>query len=281
MRVAITGAGGQLGSALVHEFQQTHQVMAFDHATLDITDSAAIGRAMERFNPDAIVNAAAYNAVDAAEDHPLDALGVNAMAVRVLARVARASGSALVHYSSDFVFDGTANAPYSEEDRPNPQSVYAASKLLGEWFAADAPRAYVLRVESLFGSAPGETAARGSLATILRGLAAGASVRVFEDRTVSPTYVPDAARATREILERKVPAGLYHCVSSGHATWAEVAQEGARLLGVEPRLERVRVADVRLRAARPKFCALSNAKLAAAGISMPTWQDALARHLAE
>jgi dTDP-4-dehydrorhamnose reductase len=281
MRMAVVGARGQLGAAVVRECAASHEVTAFGHADLDVTDDASVRAAMERARPNAIVNCAANNDVDGAEDRPVDMLNINAFAVRALARAAEASGAALVHYSSDFVFDGTASAPYAEEDRPNPRSVYAVSKLLGEWFASDAPRAYVLRVESLFGRAPGGPPPKGSVAAIANAIRAGGEARVFEDRTVSPTYVADAARATRELLERHAPAGVYHCVNSGHCTWLEFARELARQLGMEKRarLVPVRFADVKLRAARPQYCALSNQKLRSIGIEMPPWQDALRRYL--
>ncbi len=167
MRIAVVGARGQLGAAVVHECGSDHEVIAFARADLDIGDEAAVGAAMTRVRPDVIVNGAAFTNVDAAEDHPVDALTINAFGVRALARAARTAGAALVHYSTDFVFDGAASAPYTEADRPNPQSTYAASKLLGEWFALDAPRAYVLRVESLFGRAPGAPPEKGSAAGIM------------------------------------------------------------------------------------------------------------------
>jgi dTDP-4-dehydrorhamnose reductase len=280
MRVAVVGSRGQLGAAIVHEFAPDHEVIALDRASLDVTAFADVERALERIAPELVVNCAAYNAVDAAEDRPVDALQVNALAVRSLARASRAAGAKLVHYGSDFVFDGAATEPYSETDAPNPKSVYAASKLLGEWFAADAPCAYVLRVESLFGGAPGGPAPRGSVAAIVDALRAGRPVRVFSDRTVSPTYIPDAARATRELIERNAAPGLYHCVSSGCCTWLEFAREAARTLGVGPQLEAVKMADVPMRAVRPLYCALSNAKLAAAGIELRSWQAALADYLA-
>jgi dTDP-4-dehydrorhamnose reductase len=137
----------------------------------------------------------------------------------------------------------------------------------------------VVRVESLFGRAPDGPPAKGSAEVILAGFRAGGLPRVFEDRTVSPTYVLDVARAIRALVERGAPAGLYHCVNSGHCTWAEFAAEASRLLSVEPRFESIRMADMPMRAPRPQYCALSNAKLAAAGIGMPTWQDALARYV--
>ncbi len=158
--------------------------------------------------------------------------------------------------------------------------MYAASKLLGEWFALEAPRPYVLRVESLFGRAAGGPPAKGSVAGILKTLAAGGTPKVFEDRTISPTYVVDAARATRRLLESSAPPGVYHCVNSGSCTWLEFARELARRLGTEPRFQPVKMADVPLRAARPQYCVLSNEKLRSAGVDMPMWQDALARYVA-
>jgi len=277
MRVVVTGAGGQLGAAVVEDFRAAHDTVPLTRRDADLTDDAAVAAAIDRARPEVIVNCAAYNDVDAAEDHPIDALNANAFAVRALARAAERHGATLVHYSSDFVFDGTAVQPYTEEDRPNPRSVYATSKLLGDWFALDVPRAYVLRVESLFGRAPNGPEPRGSVASILSRLLAGESPKVFVDRTISPTYVIDAARATRELVERAAPAGLYHCVNSGACTWFEFARELAHQLGLEATLTPVRTSEVALRAVRPQYCALSNEKLRRVGIEMPAWQDALRR----
>ena len=279
MRIAVVGARGQLGAALVHECAGAHETTAFGRAELDISDTAAVADAMARVRPEVIFNAAAFTNVDAAEDQPIDALNSNAFGVRALARAARVHGAALVHYSTDFVFDGRATAPYVETDPPSPQSVYGASKLLGEWFAEDAPRAYVLRVEGIFGQTPGGGPAKGSAAGILRALTTGAEAQVFEDRVITPSHVSDVARATRQLIEMQAPTGLYHCVNSGATTWLAFAAEMARLLGVEPRLTPIRMADLHLRATRPLYCALSNEKLRSIGIEMPSWQDALARSL--
>jgi dTDP-4-dehydrorhamnose reductase len=179
------------------------------------------------------------------------------------------------------VFDGrrTTVEPYTETDAPAPCSTYASSKLMGEWFALDAPRAFVLRVESLFGSPAGWTGRRGTLDTIVEGLAARRDVRVFTDRVVSPSYTPDIAAATKHLIETGAEPGLYHCVNDGHATWEQVAREAARLLGVDPVLRLTTSDQVTLKAARPVYCALSPRKLAAAGFHMPVWQDALGRWL--
>ena len=279
MRLAVIGSKGQLGAAMLHEARKAHEVTAFDRTLLDIEDDGAVRRTIAALRPDAIVNCTGYNAVDAAESHPVDALKTNAFAIRSLARAARETGATLVHFSTDFVFDGTASTPMTEDVPPNPRSAYAASKLLGEWFAADAPVAYVLRVESLFGAAPGGPD-KGSLTNIVKGLGAGQVVKVFGDRTVSPTYIEDASLATLALLSRRSEPGVYHCVNTGWATWHDVALEAARQLGVEPKLDVVSVADVNLPAARPQYCALSNRKLSAAvGYELPTWQAAMRRYL--
>jgi dTDP-4-dehydrorhamnose reductase len=280
-RFLVTGAAGQLGSTFVRDLAaRGADCVALTRAELDLTVDADVHEAIAAAKPDVILNCAAYNAVDRAEDNASAALAVNALAVRALGRAAAAGGVTLVHYSTDFVFDGKASEPYVETETPNPRGAYAASKLMGEWFAADAPRAYVLRVESLFGSVRGARPAKGSVASILKAIQAGAEARVFEDRTISPTYVFDAAAATRKLLEQSAPAGIYHCVNSGSCTWLDLARELARQLGVEPKLVPVRMADAKLRAERPMYCVLSNARLAGLGITMPTWQDAVARYVA-
>ena len=276
MRVFITGATGQLGSAIVSQFAHCSLVSP-GHADLDLGDTEAVRRAVAAARPDVIVNCAAYNQVDAAEDHPLDALRLNAFAVRTLAHAAEDMQARLVHYGSDFVFDGTASEPYDETAAPAPQSLYGASKLLGEWMALAMPRAYVLRVESLFGTPRGFTGRTGSMESIARALEDGREVAVFNDRTVTPGYVTDIAAATRHLLESNAPPGLYHCANGGPTRWTDMAEELAALLGVRPNIRSVSSASVSLKARRPLYSALSTTKLAATGFAMPPWRDALKR----
>jgi dTDP-4-dehydrorhamnose reductase len=278
MRALVTGARGLLGAAIVREFEDA-DLHAFDHQGLDVSDPAAINAAVAAARPDVVINCAAYNDVDGAERDAETALRVNALGVLTLARAARDAGALFVHYSTDFVFDGEVDRPYTEDDLPNPLGVYATSKLLGDWFTRDAPRSYVLRVESLFGHPGDGGTRRGSLAAIIDRIREGAEVPVFVDRTVSPSYTADVASATRGVLERRIPAGLYHCVNDGAASWADIANAAAGLMGTALRMKPMTLESAGLRARRPRYCALSPGKLAAAGVVMPTWQDALRRYL--
>lgn len=272
----VVGAGGQLGEAMIDQFSVLHAVVPRRRADLDVTREDAVMAAVREVMPDLIVNCSAYTDVDGAEDHPVEALEVNAMAVRALARAAADIDATLIHYSTDFVFDGATDRPYTEGDAPNPRGTYAMSKLLGEWFAATAPKHYVLRVESLFGGAR----ARSSVDRILENLRAGNPVRAFADRTVSPSFVDDVVAATAGLLRVQAPFGLYHCVNSDWTTWAGLSRELARLVGrPETLVEDTRMADAKLKASRPLFAALANDKLTAAGVAMPTWQDALSRYV--
>jgi len=277
MTVTVVGAAGQLGSEMTRVLtQRGHHVVALTRRDLDVTDHAAVMDVIPRSGGDVVVNCTAFNDVDGAEERPSDALATNAFAVRSLARACAESGARFVHYSTDFVFDGAGDRPYTETDRTNPQSVYAQSKLLGEWFAADVARHYVLRVESLFGGA----AARSSVDRIVDALSAGQPARVFSDRTVSPSYVEDVALATETLLRIDAPAGLYHCVNSGSVTWLGIGEAVAGVLGADPALlQPVRAVDTPMPAKRPLYCALSNAKLAAAGVAMPDWRVSLSRYL--
>jgi dTDP-4-dehydrorhamnose reductase len=281
MKALVIGAAGQLGAATVawlnsrRDSREGLEVVALTRAEVDLANGRAVRDAVLGVKPGVILNCAAYNNVDGAEDDASTALDVNAFAPRVLAEAAEETGATLVHYSTDFVFDGKASQPYTEADPARPQSVYGSSKLLGEWFAAHAPRHYVLRVESLFGG----SYVRSSIDRIIASISNGEDTRVFVDRVVTPSYVEDVVSATLGLIEGGARYGLYHCVNSGETTWYGLAEEIARLLDRPASLVPVHVADVKMRAQRPQYCALSNRKLAEAGIPMPSWQDSLARYL--
>lgn len=276
MRVLIVGAAGQLGQEMVARLATEHAVTPWTRQNVDLTRHPEFRDALIAAAPDAIINCAGFNDVDRAEDDQTLAMDVNAMAVGTMARAAAAVGAVFMHFSSDFVFSGETATPYSEQDTPEPRSVYAQSKLVGEWLAADCPKHYVLRVESLFGGPK----RRSSIDRIVDGIRGDQAVPVFTDRVVSPSFVVDVADAAAYLLRVAPAAGLYHCVNSGHATWETVARQIARTLNKpDAALTPVSVRDVKLRANRPMFAALNNGKLAAAGFLMPPWQDAVDRYL--
>jgi len=276
MRLLVTGAAGQLGQEMTARLSGSHEVTTWTRADVDLTRHQEVRHAIRTLAPEAIINCASYNQVDAAEDEQVLALDVNAMVVGTLARAAAALNAVFVHYSTDFVFAGTASTPYTEADQPEPRSVYAQSKLVGEWLAADAPQHYVIRVESLFGGPH----RRSSVDRIADAIRNGQPAPVFHDRIVSPSFVTDVADASAFMLETRPAWGLYHCVNSGHATWLAVGEEIARRLGrADALLKPISVNDVNLRAPRPQYAALSNERLAKAGYLMPSWQDALGRYL--
>ena len=284
MKVLVTGAAGQLGLEVSRVFAQRGEVVALPRARLDICDHEAVLQVMRETRPDVILNCAAYNDVDGAETDPVTAMQVNGFSVRSLATAARETGAVLVHYSSDFVFDGTADQPYDESAVPGPQSVYATSKLLGEWFARGTSRHYVLRVESLFGGGAEAVDPTGrrlgsTLDRMVDAMLEGRPIRGFTDRTVSPSFVPDVAAATRALVVGDATTGLYHCVNTGRATWFEVARAAASRLGCESLVSPITTSEVRTPATRPRFCALSNSKILDAGTTMPTWEDALERYI--
>jgi dTDP-4-dehydrorhamnose reductase len=280
MTFLLTGADGQLGRVLSVMLAKHGTVVACTRADLDITNAMQATAVIGQVRPDVVLNCAAFNDVDASEDQQRRAFEINAMGVRALARATRAVDAILVHYSSDFVFDGNTARPYIEIDAPAPRSVYAASKLIGEWMAEDAQRWYVLRVESLFGVAHSPGATRiGSVDKIIAAIEKRKPATVFRDRVVSPSYLPDVATATHTLLAKGAPSGTYHVVNTGYCTWYEIARHIADAIGGHEQLLPIDFAATTLTAARPRFAALNNARLAAAGYVMPTWQDALDRYL--
>jgi dTDP-4-dehydrorhamnose reductase len=280
MHVVITGASGRLARVLGATLRsRKHTVTALDRAALDITQARQVTDVMKDLRPAVVVNCSAYNDVDGAETNVRTAFSANAVGPAVLAEAALGSGAILVHYSTDFVFDGETAAPYCEDAPTSPLSIYGASKLAGEIAVRRVPRHYILRVSSLFGG----SGTRGHRATVdyfAESILLGRPVRAALDRMVSPSYADDVAVATALLLERQAPHGTYHCVNSGLDSWYGVVAEIARVLGISPVIELVRAAQLKSAAARPHFCALSNRKLESAGISMPAWQSAIQRHIA-
>jgi dTDP-4-dehydrorhamnose reductase len=277
-RVLLTGAGAQLAGAIRARFEGHCALTAVTRQECDITSGADVARVVREVRPGVLVNCASYNDVDGAERDPEAALAANGLALAVLADAATGAEAVLLHYSTDFVFDPAVDPGPLAEDAPiSPRSIYAQSKLLGEILARRTPRHYVLRVASLFGG----SRAKSSLDRIAAAIRRGDTVKAFANRTVTPSYVPDLAEAAAAVLARDVPYGLYHCVNSGHGTWVDVARAIAVESGVDPdrAVAPVPFDPSAFPARRPTYAALSNAALAAHGVTMPLWRDAIARYV--
>ena len=271
MNLLLTGRNGQVGSELQKILQPA---LATDHAALDLADADAIRRLVREVKPDLIVNAAAYTAVDRAESEPELAMQVNAVAPGVLAEEAKRRGALLIHYSTDYIFDGAKRSPYVEDDAPNPLGVYGRSKLEGEArIRASGCRHLIIRTAWVYG--------RGSnfVRAILRQAEKGAPLRVVNDQLGAPTWAADIARVTAGLLTAQLE-GTFHASAAGAASWYEVALEILRLAHLEAEVRPVSTAEYGAKAPRPRYSVLDNSKLRAAGIApIDEWRARLAVHL--
>ncbi len=281
--ILITGARGQLARALAIAAPPQIEIMTLERTELDICDAAAVRAALETHRPDFVFNGAAYNLVDIAEaDGARAALEINALGPANLAAACRDAGARLVHFSTDFVFDGTKTTPYDENDKPHPLGVYAASKLCGENVVlAASPRHLVIRVCRLFGPVEAQTQKPGGnfpLLMLKLGRERG-KVRVVDDQIGSPSYTPDLARGVWQLLER-ADGGAFHLSNAGEVSFADYAAEIFQIAGVECEVERVSSADYGAPAARPLYSTLSNAKAHSLGVTpLREWREALREFL--
>jgi dTDP-4-dehydrorhamnose reductase len=276
MKVFVTGWDGLLGSSLVPRLREGHETAGMGLADGDIGDRSLVRRRLEAFGPDAVIHLAAMTAVDACESDEAEAFRVNAEGSRLVAAEAERVGASVLAISSDYVFDGVTDRPYTEDDEPRPLSVYGRSKAAAEEGVRGVnPRWTVVRSAWLFG--PG---GRNFVDTILDLLRTRETVDVVSDQTGSPTYAPDLAGALVALVEAQ-GRGVYHLVNSGAGSWYDLAREAARLAGLAP--ERVRPADtaaVGRPAPRPGFSVLDTARARERhGIAFRPWRDALRVHV--
>jgi dTDP-4-dehydrorhamnose reductase len=276
-RAVVFGASGQLGVELVRELKsRNYEVAAWDRAHADITDAAAVERALANFDAQAVFNCAAYNQVDVAEKEPQAAYQVNALGVRNLALACRQIDARLVHFSTDYVFDGTASRPYVEEDATHPLGAYAVSKLAGELYAqAYLDRALIVRTSGVFGPG-GLVTARGNFVELMLRLAgSGQTIRVVEDHVASPTFAPYLAARTADLIVRNA-SGVYHAGGGAPVSWFDFAKMIFETAGVKPQLQPTNEREYRTPARRPRYSPLSNAKMEKAGVApMPPLREAV------
>jgi len=278
-RVLIAGANGQLARQIIAQAPQGVECVGLSHGELDICDAQSIARALEKVRPNLMVNGAAYNAVDKAESEGISAaLEINALGVARLASACREAKIPLAHFSTDYVFDGAQESPYSETDRPAPLGVYGASKLAGENIALAAhERNWAIRVCRLFG--PDSQANFPRL--MLKLARERGRVRVVNDQIGNPSYTPDVARATWQLL-RNSDGGLFQICNAGDVSFADYAREIFQLANMECEVESVSSQEYNAPARRPKYAAMSNAKAHACGVEpLRHWREAVREFLSE
>ena len=280
-KAVVFGSGGQLGVELLGELRERgYEVTGFERANLDITDPAKVEQVLASIDPQFVYNAAAYNQVDVAETEPAAAYSVNALAVRNLALACRQVDAKLIHFSTDYVFDGTLGRSYVETDATHPLGAYAVSKLAGELYAqAYLAKPLILRTSGVFGPAGMHTNRGNFLELMLRLARERKPIRVVEDHFASPTYAPLLASRSIDLAEAS-QSGVFHLGGGTAISWFDYAKLIFEAAGVKPELTPTDAREYRTVARRPQYSALENKRLAEVGIApMPPLAEAIESYL--
>ncbi len=277
MRVLVTGAHGQLGREIVKLFANVHEVFGFGHRELDITDPEQTDTIVGRVQPDVIIHSAAYTAVDRAQEERELAYLVNGLGTRNIAVAANAVGAKLCAISTDYVFDGQATNPYTENNKTNPQSVYGSSKLAGEQFIQDIMQRYfIVRTSWVFG-----LYGNNFVKTMLKIGNAGKSLRVVNDQIGSPTYTRDLAAFLLELVQSE-KYGIYHASNRGSCSWYEFALEIFKQTSLAVDLTPCLTEEFPRPAPRPKYSVLDHGAIMKNGFTLlQPWKHALQDFLTE
>jgi len=285
MIVAVLGANGQLGSDIIRVAAGNPgiETPALCRNDLDVCDLGAIPKALEKERFDVLINCTSYHKTDEVEAHATEAFRINAHAVGALAKLSKVRGARFGQISTDYVFDGESQRPYTETDEACPVNVYGASKLLGEKLAL---REYgdgtiIVRVASLFGVAGSRGKGGNFVETILRKGRESGEVRVVNDITMSPTSTADAARSILALFQGSTPGGVYHVVDSGSATWFQFAKQIIEEAGIAAKVTPVTSEEYPAVALRPAYTVLDNQKVSQIVGEIPHWKHALRQYLIE
>ncbi|GAE30924.1 dTDP-4-dehydrorhamnose reductase [Halalkalibacter hemicellulosilyticus] len=276
MKYVVTGANGQLGKALKRRTSSFHELIALSKNDLDVTNESMVHNVLTELKPDVVVHAAAYTKVDLAEEERTQAFQVNAVGTFHIAKACEEIGATMMYISSDYVFDGLRQAPYTEEDQVNPLSMYGVSKWLGEEFVEMVLKNhYIVRTSWLYGHGGFHF-----VEAMLKCAFAGKGVNVVSDQVGSPTYIEDLVDVMERLLDGK-PYGKYHVQNSGSCTWFEFAKEIYQQVGCDPLLVKpTSTKEFGAKAPRPAFSQLSLHKLETIGIKKPRhWKDGLTLYL--
>jgi dTDP-4-dehydrorhamnose reductase len=282
MKILVIGHNGMLGSDMMIVARSAgHDVIGIDVPDIDITKRESIQQCLAAVNPQTIINCAAYTAVDACETNSELAFAVNAQGAGLLAGCAHESKAVLVHFSTDYVFDGTKKQPYVESDPTNPVSVYGRSKLEGEQLVQkNCRRSFIFRIAWLYG-AKGSNFVKTIQTLAQKNLSLGIPLRVVNDQVGTPTWTVDVCRQTFGMIGTE-HYGLYHCTSEGRCSWFDFALEIVRAAGIGAQVVPCSTAEFPRPAPRPANSVLENSGLKKLGLnSMPHWKEAFEEFLRE
>jgi dTDP-4-dehydrorhamnose reductase len=283
-RIVILGTNGQLGTDLQTTLKG-QSVVPLTHADLDVCDAARVRTVIRDLRPDVLINCTAFHKVDVCEEEPEMSFAVNATAVYELARLARDLACTFIHFSTDYVFDGWARVPYTEDAPPNPLSVYGASKLAGECLTRNfCPRHFIIRSTGLYGVAGSSGKGGNFVETMIRLGKSGNPVRVVDDQVMTPTPTADLAVSVAALVERdarrQVPYGLYHVTCAGQCSWFHFAKAIFELCGLRVDLSPITTAESGSKACRPAFSVLDHGRWIRAGFQeLRPWREALGDYL--
>jgi dTDP-4-dehydrorhamnose reductase len=279
MRAFIAGATGQLGRELVRLLGE-RVVFAGGSRELDVRDGDAVARIIRGTRPNVVFNASAFNDVDGAETSPHEAFAVNSCGPLHLARAAAENGALFVHVSTDYVFDGNADSPYTEDDTPHPISVYGATKLAGEQLVEqiECP-SLIVRTSGLFGAGGSRIKGGSFVDRVLAKARTGKPLMVVGDQVFSPTYAPDLAAALLGLIQKSA-RGLFHVSNGGAISWHGLAVAALEQAGLKVEVKQIRTLDLGARARRPAHSVLSKERFTGLGIApLRSWRDALEEYM--
>jgi dTDP-4-dehydrorhamnose reductase len=280
MKITIIGSTGQLGTDLINVLQDEHEVVGLTHQDIEVTDYNSC-QILKNSAPDAIINTAAFHKTDQCEEDPLKTFSVNAVGTRNVATISNEIEATTIFVSTDYVFDGSKNEPYTEDDTPTPVNTYGISKLAGEFYTKKNPKHYIIRLASLFGVAGASGKGGNFVETMIMKAKKNEPIRVVDDMWMSPTYTRDAATTIKKIMELKLPFGTYHSTNQGYCTWFQFAKETFKITGLDPTIKPIKTHQLEIKARRPRFSALKSIKLPKYGIQMREWKEALHDYLVE
>jgi dTDP-4-dehydrorhamnose reductase len=281
MKVVIVGAKGQLGVDLCSSlFLRDNSVIQLTHDDVDVSDSDQVERVIGSTRADVVISTAAFHKVEQCETQPEPSFAVNAIGPWNLANTCRRMNAVLVHFSTDYVFDGHSRQPYNELDLPGPLNVYGVSKLAGEGMVALTwKRSFIVRTCGLYGLAGSRGRGGNFVEAMLKKTADNAPIRVVYDQVLTPTFTTDLAEAIRKLINTE-NYGLYHISAEGQCSWFEFARRIFEIEAIQPNLTPVSTAQFSSTVKRPAYSVLAKRKLQSLGIHMPYWEDGLRRYLA-